>query len=474
MTGLGRPMRMSGAPARMPSRALSDRGREDGGVIERAGPNDLMQLASDVGPVPMHIAALVLLEPETGFDLAAAVVLVGQRLGRVPRLKQRLVRPAIGCGPAYWLDHATFDPGHHVRVTGCAAPGDESALLDTALALAASPLPRSRPMWSATFVTGLARGRVALVLVMHHVVADGLGGLAVIGELVDDGFVGDRASPPIRFPRPAPSRRALVIDAWATRLHAIGELPGKLPQLIPAVNQLWTVRRVSAPRTSLNRPTGSRRQACIARVDLGAALSAAHARGGTVNDIVLTAVVGALGGLLEARGETVRRLVVSVPVSSRSPRDRGEVGNHVGVMLAALPVAGDPLTRLKAVVGITQAHKQRRPEASATLLQPVFRALGGLGVLSWCINHQRLVNTFVTNVPGPRLPVTLMNARVTEVIPIAGPAGNATVAFAVLSYVGVLTITVVADPDAVPELQQLTASLQSELDALTSPQTSPH
>ena len=438
-------------------------------MIERAGPNDLMQLATDVGPVPMHIAAIVLLDPGIGFDLDTAVVLVGQRLGRIPRLRRRLVRPPIGCGPAYWLDDATFDPSHHIQVTECPCPGDESALLDTALALAATTLPRSRPMWSATFVTGLARGRVALVLVMHHVVADGLGALAVIGELVDDGSA-PLTAPQTRFPRPVPSRRALAIDAWTTRLHAISELPGRLPQLIPAVAELRTVRRRWAPRTSLNRPTGPRRQARLARTDLAAALNAAHAQGGTVNDVILTAVVGAVGDLLEARGETVRRLIVSVPVSSRSPGDRVQIGNHVGVMLTALPVGGDPLALLKAVVGITRDQKKRRrPEASATLLQPAFRALGRVGILSWCINHQRLVNTFVTNVPGPKLPVTFMDARVTDVIPIAGAAGNATVAFAVLSYDGVLTVTVVADPDAVPELQQLTASLQRELDALTSP-----
>ena len=428
-----------------------------------------MQLASDVGPVPMHIAALVLLEPGIGFDLDAAVIQVGLRLGRVPRLRQRLVHPPPGCGRAYWLDDASFDPGQHVRVTGCEAPGDESALLDTALVVAATPLPRANPMWSATFVTGLTGGRVALVVVLHHVVADGLGGLAVIGRLVDSAMTSRPATPSTGFPRPAPSRRALAVDAWATRLHGLYQLPGRLPQLIPALAELRTLRRGGAPRTSLNRPTSPRRRARVARTDLAEALRTAREEGGTVNDVVLTAVVGALGGLLEARGETVGRLIVSIPVSSRSARDRMHVGNHVGVMLTALPVGGDPRTRLKAVVDTTRADKQRRPETSTTLLQPAFRVLGRVGILNWCINHQRLVNTFVTNVRGPTMPVTFMNARVTEVIPLAGAVGNATVAFAVLSYAGVVTVTVVADSDAVPELEQLGAALQRELDALTSP-----
>lgn len=122
LTAVACPGRISEAGPRTSSRVLSGRWREDDGVIERAGPNDLMQLASDVGPVPMHIAAIVLLDPGVGFDLDAAVVLVGQRLGRLPRLRQRLVRPAFGCGPAYWLDDATFDPGHHIQVTGMSCP----------------------------------------------------------------------------------------------------------------------------------------------------------------------------------------------------------------------------------------------------------------------------------------------------------------------------------------------------------------
>ncbi|MGZ4590645.1 MAG: wax ester/triacylglycerol synthase domain-containing protein, partial [Actinomycetes bacterium] len=135
-------------------------------MIERADPNDLMQLAFDVGAVPLQIAGVVVLDPGAGLDLEAASALVALRLGRVPRLGQRLVRPPIGCGRAYWVDDATFDPGRHVHVTACVPPGDEAALLDTALALATRPLPRSRPLWSATFVTGLTGEAVALVVVL--------------------------------------------------------------------------------------------------------------------------------------------------------------------------------------------------------------------------------------------------------------------------------------------------------------------
>ncbi len=413
----------------------------------------------------MQIAALVLLEPGAAVDLDAARALVKQRLGRVPRLRQRLVGAPIGCGRPYWVDDADFDATRHIHVVGCGDPGDEAALLDAALAVVVRPLDRSRPMWSATFVTGLADGRVALVVVLHHVVADGMGGLAVLGELVDAGLV-PRELPEFGFPRPAPSRRALVLDAWTTRVRALSRAPELLRQLAAGVTELGSPR-AGAPRTSFNQPAGSRRAACVVRADLAVVITAAHAHGGTVNDVILTAVTGALGGLLAARGDVVPSLVVSVPVSGRATASGVDLGNRVGAMPMALPIVGDPVTRLRSVAAITRTRKQAKPGASAALLQPLFRAMAVLGVLSWFINRQRVVNTFVTNVRGPAVPLTFMGATITEIIPISGIAGNATVAFAAMSYRGALTVTVMVDPDAVPELAMVAAALHDELEALS-------
>ncbi len=133
----------------------------------------------------------------------------------------------------------------------------------------------------------------------------------------------------------------------------------------------------------------------------------------------------------------------------------------------ALPTTGDPVGRLESIAAITRTRKRPARGASAALIQPASRALAALGLLGWSINHQRLVNTFVTNVRGPAAPVTFMDATVSEVIPLSGAYGNATVAFAALSYAGVLAVTVVADPDAVAELPDLSAALQTELDSLT-------
>ena len=152
-------------------------------LVDRASPADLMQLAADIGPAPMHIGAVLVLGTRHGFSVAEAQRLLGERIHAVPRLRQRLCRAPPGCGRPFWADDPAFD----IRHRSCRPPGDERALLDVAAAVICEPLPRSRPLRSATFVTGFADGGTGLVIIMNHVLADGIGGLAVVAGLVDEG-----------------------------------------------------------------------------------------------------------------------------------------------------------------------------------------------------------------------------------------------------------------------------------------------
>jgi diacylglycerol O-acyltransferase / wax synthase len=154
--------------------------------VDRASPADLMQLATDVGPAPMHVGAVLVHGTGPGFSVQDAQRLLGERVRAVPRLRQRLRRAPPGCGRPFWADDPAFDLRHHVRQLPCPPPGDQRALLAVAAAVAGEPLPRSRPLWSATFVTGLADGGTGLVIVTNHVLADGIGGLAVLAKLVDE------------------------------------------------------------------------------------------------------------------------------------------------------------------------------------------------------------------------------------------------------------------------------------------------
>ena len=439
-------------------------GGESSVPVDRASPADLMQLATDVGSAPMHVGAVLVLGTGPGFSVQEAQRLLGERVRAVPRLRQRLRRAPPGCGRPFWADDPAFDLRHHVRQRPCPPPGDQRALLEVAAAVTGEPLPRSRPLWSATFVTGLADGGTGLVIVMNHVLADGIGGLAVLARLVDEIAGLPPANPQARFPVPAPRARTLAADAWAGRVRRLTHLARSVRTIRQGLAELGGARPPPRlPRTSLNRPTGPRRRLDMITADLAAVRDLGHDHGGTVNDVILAAVTGALRALLASRGEQLDSVTISVPVSPRQHATGGQLGNQVGVMPVALPAAGSLADRIIRIAAITRQRKTAAKGTSVALLGPLFRLLAHTGLLRRFVNRQRLVHTFATNLRGPAQPLTFAGAPLRAVTPIANTAGNVPVTFAALSYAGTLWLTVLSDPAQAPDVGTLTAALRQEL-----------
>jgi len=431
-----------------------------------------MQFATGDGRAAGHIGAVLLLGAAPGFTVAEARRVLGERIRAVPRLRQRLYRAPPGCGRPYWGDDPAFDINEHVRQVCCPPPGDERAVLDLAAAQLREPMPRSRPLWSATFVTGLADGGTGLLVIMDHVLADGVAGLAVLGMLVDQ--VAETVQAPAdRFPVPVPRARELAADAWRGRLRRAERAgPGALSQ----AHGLRRIREGMAelggarpprrrPATSLNRPVGPRRRLDVVAVDLAAIRDLGHAHGGTVNDVVLAAVAGALRTLLAARGEQLDEVTITVPVAARRAAAGGELGNQIGIMPVTVPATGDFGARVTRTAAITRERKSRARGASAAVFVPAFLLLARTGLLRWFASHQRVVQTFVTNLHGPESPLTFGGAVVRAIIPIPSTTGNVTVTFAAASYAGTLRITILSDPSRVPDAPALAAALRNELSA---------
>jgi len=434
--------------------------------VDRASPADLMQLATDVGPAPMHVGAVLVLDTGPGFNVQEAQRLLGERIHAVPRLRQRLRRAPPGCGRPFWADDPAFDLRHHVRQLPCPPPGGERALLEVAAAVTGEPLPRSRPLWSAAFVTGLADGGTGLVIVMNHVLADGIGGLAVLARLVDEAPGLPPGDPRAAgFPVPAPGARTLAADAWAGRARGLTHPARSVRTIRQGLAELGGARRPPRrlPPTSLNRPTGSQRRLDVIAADLAAIRDLGHAHGGTVNDVILAAIAGALRALLASRGEQLELVTASVPVSARQAATGGQLGNQVGVMPVTLPTRGDLAARVTRIAAITRERKTATRGTSAALLGPPFRLLAPTGLLRWFFNRQRLIHTFAANLRGPAESLTFASAPVRAVIAIPNTTGNVTVTFGVLSYAGTLRITVLSDPSRVPDVAVLTAGLHQEL-----------
>ena len=431
--------------------------RSDRAPIERLSPMDLTVLATDRGSVPMNIGAVLEFDPHNAPSMAGVHALFSERLPAIPRLRQRLRRAPLGCGRPVWVDDVAFDLDRHLIARRWPEPESSRELLDVAAELVCDRLDDRRPLWRACIVTGSAGNRAALVLVFHHVLADGLGGLAVLATLADPGPQHSNDD----FPRRAPRWDELAIDAARQRANAARGLFGGLRRAAAGIRELGI--RPTGPRlvekTFLNRPTSARRRLDRVAVSLADVVAVGHRTGGTVNDIVLAAVTGALFKVLADRGEHPTQLVVSVPVSGRRSTTTDRLGNDTGVRPIAVPALADDHMRLAKIITMTRSSAALQRASSAVPLGLAFRGLSRLGLFRLFVEHQRLVHTFETNLRGPVEPVFLGGHPIRGIIPAAINPGNVGVSFDVLSYAGVLAVTIVSDPEIVTEPETLAGAL---------------
>ncbi len=223
-----------------------------------------------------------------------------------------------------------------------------------------------------------------------------------------------------------------------------------------------------APPTPLNREPGPHRTVQVVRTDLADYKSVKQALGATVNDVVLTAVSGALGRFLAGRGVETDGLTMKacVPVSVRTQDKVGAAGNEITIMTAPLPVGvEDPVERLALVRSAMEHLKGSRQAEGAKMMTSLENALppAVLARASRLGFTSRLYNLLVTNVPGPQVPIYLLGRRMLQLAPLAFLAPEHTLAIAIISYDGAVTYGLLADADAVPDLPVLAGHLQDSL-----------
>lgn len=425
-------------------------------MIERLSWQDRTVLATDRGRPPMQVAALLELDPpelDPSQELhrgrrptpAELCSVLESRLPRVPRLRQRLRYPPLGGGGPYWSDDSDFALSQHVVCVP--VTGDRASALLQAGRLVCEPLDRHRALWrAALLVTG--EGRVsALVLVLHHVLGDGATGLAALAALTDGGH--DIASGAAAFPRPAPGGRALLEDRLRTLGRRLVSTPQRLVTGVAGLSELGTGLPHLAPRISLVRPTGPHRRVAVIDLPLPEVVALAHAAGGTVNDVLVALVSGAVLRILRERGEWPPRLAFSVPVAERSAAAVTTAGNHTGVRAIEVPAIADDAARLRYLVRLGRCRRPVPRGSSSVPLGLTFRALARAGLFSWFIDHQRLVHSFVSNLRGPTHVLKLGGTPVRAITALSATPGNVGVSFTALSYAGQLSVAAVSDPTIV-------------------------
>ena len=422
---------------------------------------DLAYLAVEAPDTTLNIGAVVIFERGPG--LADVRRQVARRLGAVPRFRQILHHPGPLAGRLLWTDDPGFRLEQHIDEVPGQPAGDEDSLLRLALDLLGPALDRRHPLWRIWFVDNALPGRSALILLLHHVLADGAAALAILGTLVAD------ADAPLPPPQDPPSWFDLVRDHVRSRIATLRGLgrrrPPASPDATPFLRRLLDQLRRSSP-TSLNAPIGPRRRLALLRLNVAAVHRAAHAQAATINDAVLALAAGGVRALLAARGEPVHRmrLYSAVAVSLRQPGSCAPPGNQTGTILVRLPCEeADPRVRIGLIHDEVVRARHRQPSTAPSF---VMLGLARLRLLRWFTRHQRMTNVVESDVVGPRTGMYLCGSPVLDIVPIGNLAGNLGLAVLAVSYVDTLAVTVQVDADRFPDLPVLMTAMTRDWEAL--------
>jgi diacylglycerol O-acyltransferase / wax synthase len=438
------------------------------------------------GSAHMHVASVALFEgPPPPYD--EMLQAIERRLHLVPRYRQRLAFVPLQQGRPKWVDDPHLNLRYHVRSTALPAPGSESQLKDLAGRVFAQQLDRDKPLWEIWIAEGLEHDRFAVLSKTHHALVDGISGVDIMSVLFDTSpepaaptDPGDRW-----LPRPAPTGAQLLGEALVER----GTIPAEIARSVRAVfrgpRRILSGARDAAvgvgamawaglnpaPTTLYNESIGPHRRFTWVRANLGDLKAIKTELGGTVNDVVLATVAGALGSHLRRRGQNTDGLELKamIPVSVRADVERGALGNRVAAMMAPLPVwCRDPVARLDIVREELQGLKSSGQAVGAEVLTQLtgFAPPTVMDQASRLVARQRLFNLVVTNVPGPQFPLYLAGRRLIDIFPMVPLAKNQGLGIALLSYAGKINFGLVGDYDVMWDLGDFAEDVRTSLEEL--------
>jgi WS/DGAT/MGAT family acyltransferase len=455
-------------------------------VTDRLSPLDVSFLYMETPTTAMHVGGVAVLDPPAdGFDYDRLCELISQRIGLVPRYRQKVRWVPGRLANPVWVDDPDFDVTYHVRRSALPKPGNREQLKELVARLQSRQLDRNRPLWEIYLVEGLEDGKVAIVTKTHHAMVDGVSAVD-IGTVILDLEPTPRAVPDDDWtPRQEPGAVGLLAAAVSdlltrpsgaldTARTAVGDVratAGKVAAVAGGVLAQARVMARQAPGTPLNVPIGEQRRFGMADTLLEDYKTVRRAHGGTVNDVVLATVGGALRTWLLTRGEKVTPTTVvraMVPVSVRADAEKGELGNRVSSYFVDLPVGeASAVMRLHQVSFAMRGHKESGSSVGADALVQLSGfappTIHALGARTASVMTRRLFNLVVTNVPGPQFPLYAAGARMLSMYPVVPLAKNQAVSIGLTSYDGGVFYGLNADRDAMPDIDVLASCLEESL-----------
>ena len=464
-------------PRQLPVTARADQKIPELG-LRVSGP-DAAFLYIERKEIPLHMAVVSVFDGPICFD--DFVANIESKLDLIPRYRQIVVLPPYNLGEPTWMDDPHFDIRKHIFHVRLEPPGGEAELEDLAGRILSQVMDRSKPLWDIYVVDGLADGRGALIPRVHHSLADGVTGVALLNVLFDTTADGSLAlhKPSARAPKAPPAEPSLTEALGAAVYSTLDSLIAAEEGLVEFARALFSEQTsddlkgllgvlpelaVSVERLPFNKPCGAERKFCWAEFDFAAVQAIRKAAGGTVNDVILAVLTRALARYVKLHKQSVvnRFVRIACPVSLRRGEQYGDMGNQISFMPVALPLdVTDPIEMLKAVAARTETMKRARAsELVSVASNCISAAPPALQALFWKTISQvtlpvPLLNMVCTNVPGSPVALYAGGRRMLASYPQVPTGYELGVGCAVQSYDGKLFFGLIADAHVARDVRRL-------------------
>jgi len=457
-------------------------------TVDRMSTTDASFYYGESENTPLHVGSVAVFEgPAPTYGELVRLML--SKLHKVPRYRQRVRPVPMNLGRPMWVDDPHFQILYHVRHTALPQPGNDEQLRNLAGRVLGQRLDMAKPLWEAWLVEGLENDRFAIITKVHHCMVDGVAGTDLLQTLFDLDPDALQEEPRDWAPQRSPSDVELMAGAVQdTVIHpfrqvtalpavsgAVGSVKGALTSGRTLASNLPAMARqvINPLARTLTGPIGPHRRWAWTDMQFEDFKGVRSALGGSVNDVVLTAITRGFRDLLTERGALTDKAVVRsmVPVSVRREGERGTLNNQVSAVFVDLPVGEpSPLERLASIRRQMDAHKKtmqvidaRSIIAMGDYVAPTLLALGVRAGMqagqSWC-------QAVTTNVPGPRVPLYVLGRRMISSHAYVPIAGGVRVSIGIFSYLNTMTFGINADFDAYPDVDVLATGIRRGIDEL--------